>query len=84
LRLVNLSSGEPMQLNDSLLIIDSLSWDSELGRPAWRHARLDMATTQLPRLRFDMDACPVRTDVHLRDELVNLPKIRSAGEVASA
>lgn len=34
-----------MPLNAGILIIGSLLWDSERGRPAWRHARLETATT---------------------------------------
>lgn len=35
-----------MQLNSGILIIGSLLWDSDRGRPAWRDARLDMASAQ--------------------------------------
>jgi hypothetical protein len=35
-----------VSLNAGVLIIGSLLWDSERGRPAWREARLDMASAQ--------------------------------------
>ncbi len=35
-----------MPLSAGVLIIGSLLWDSEKGRPAWRNARLDMAKAQ--------------------------------------
>ena len=35
-----------MPLNAGVLIIGSLLWDSELGRVAWRNARLDIASLQ--------------------------------------
>lgn len=35
-----------MPLTGGVLIIGSLLWDSEKGRPAWRDARLDMASAQ--------------------------------------
>ncbi|MGB7434356.1 MAG: hypothetical protein WBR26_05630 [Candidatus Acidiferrum sp.] len=35
-----------MPLNAGVLIIGSLLWDAERGRPAWREARLDMASAQ--------------------------------------
>jgi hypothetical protein len=35
-----------MPLNAGILIIGSLLWDSENGRPAWRDARLDMPSAQ--------------------------------------
>lgn len=35
-----------MPLNSGILIIGSLLWDVTRGRPAWREARLDMASAQ--------------------------------------
>lgn len=35
-----------MPLNAGVLIIGSLLWDTERGRPAWREARLDMDSAQ--------------------------------------
>ena len=35
-----------MPLSAGVLIIGSLLWDTEKGRPAWRNARLDMAKAQ--------------------------------------
>ena len=35
-----------MPLNAGILIIGSLLWDLEWGRPAWRESRLDIASTQ--------------------------------------
>lgn len=37
---------EPAPLRAGVLIIGSLLWDLENGRPAWRDARLDMASVQ--------------------------------------
>src|SRR6266513_1828279 len=46
LKLLRLRRNEPMPLNAGILIIGSLLWDSENGRPAWRDARLDMPSAQ--------------------------------------
>ena len=46
LKLLRLKGSEAMPLNVGVLIIGSLFWDSEQNRPAWRDARLDMATAQ--------------------------------------
>lgn len=35
-----------MPLNAGIRIIGSLLWDAERGRPAWREARLDIASMQ--------------------------------------
>src|SRR5260370_41031872 len=46
LTLVRLKSSEPVPLTAGVLIIGSLLWDSGKGRPAWRDARLDVASAQ--------------------------------------
>ena len=46
LKLLKLTRGEPVPLTAGVLIIGSLLWDSEKGRPAWRDARLDMTSAQ--------------------------------------
>ena len=46
LKLLRLKKSEPMPLTAGVLIIGSLFWDSEQGRPAWREARLDMVSAQ--------------------------------------
>jgi hypothetical protein len=46
LKLLSLKRNEAVPLNAGVLIIGSLFWDSERGRPAWREARLDMASAQ--------------------------------------
>jgi len=44
--LPRLKRNEPVPLTAGVLIIGSLFWDSERGRPAWRDARLNMASAQ--------------------------------------
>lgn len=46
LKRLRLKGNEPLALNAGILIIGSLLWDSERGRPEWRDARLDMTSTQ--------------------------------------
>jgi hypothetical protein len=46
LKLLGQKRNESVALNAGVLIIGSLLWDSERGRPAWREARLDMASAQ--------------------------------------
>jgi hypothetical protein len=46
LKLLRLKKSEPVPLNTGILIIGSLLWDAERGRPAWREARLDMASVE--------------------------------------
>jgi hypothetical protein len=46
LKLLRLKRNKPVPLTAGVLIIGSLFWDSERGRPAWREARLDMASAQ--------------------------------------
>jgi hypothetical protein len=46
LKLLRLKTSKPVPLTAGVLIIGSLLWDSEKGRPAWREARLDVASAQ--------------------------------------
>src|SRR5947209_4925613 len=46
LKLLKLRRSEPVPLTAGVLIIGSLLWDAEKGRPAWRGARLDKASAQ--------------------------------------
>jgi hypothetical protein len=46
LKLLKLRRIEPVPLTAGVLIIGSLLWDPEKGRPAWRDARLDTASAQ--------------------------------------
>jgi hypothetical protein len=46
LKLLRLKRNEPVSLNAGILIIGSLLWDLERGRPAWRDERLEIASAQ--------------------------------------
>jgi hypothetical protein len=46
LKLLRLTRNEPVPLNVGILIIGSLLWDLEDNRPAWRDARLDIASAE--------------------------------------
>lgn len=54
LKLLRLKKSKFVPLNAGVLIIGSLLWDSENGRPAWRDARLDGVSTQIviARIRY--------------------------------
>ncbi len=46
LKWLKLKRHEPVPLNCGILIIGSLLWDAQKGRPAWRSERLDLARAQ--------------------------------------
>ena len=74
LKPLRLKRNESVPLNAGVLIVGSLLWDSEWGRPTWRDARFLGGVVAGTEARFkirqltDVLHCKLQHHFHVRDE----------------